>query len=438
MESVHKIRVAMLCHFSNSKIRARLPLMSRRVENLMSKFLFSKETGYLDFALWNEGIIQCLSKSDDVELFVVSPHFGLKKKIYKYIDGTVKYIFFRGTPLFPLNYVDRLFKISQRRNYSSNRKIIENEVKIIQPDLILLVGAENPYYSISILDIDNIPIFLQCQTVYSNPQRIQLSGNVDSYRWEIEQKIFEKTLYYACNGTMYYDLIKKYNPQAVVFRRSWPSKQFPRIVYQHKKYDFVFFAHYLSMKKGFDNAIEAIAIAARIKPDIKILAIGSFDKDKHIFLDRINELGIEKNIIFQPPLAEFEDLLECVTQAQFALLPVKLDVVSGTIMEAMHLGLPIVTCKTTGTPLLNEKRKTVLISDIGDNEALAQNMIDLMDSPELAQELRTNMQIYLSEIKKNSDVSNIFIEQIRSVINHYYFGIPIPQEQLFEYHKKDE
>ena len=437
MDSTHKMRVAMLCHFSNPKVRTKLPLVSRRVENFILKCLFSKEAGYLDFALWNEGIIQCLSNSDEVELFVISPHFGLKKKIYKYKEGPVNYIFFRGTPLFPFDYIDRLFKISQSGDYGSNRIIIKKEIELIRPDLILLVGAENPYYSISVLDIDNIPVFLQCQTVYSNPERKQLSGNVDLYRWKIEQKIFEKTLYYACNGTMYNNLIKKYNPQAIVFRRSWPSKPFPQIVHQQKKYDFVFFAHYLSIKKGFDNAIEAIAIASRTKPDIKLLAIGAFDKDKHTFLNRINKLGIERNIIFQSPLVEYEDLLKCVTQARFALLPVKLDVVSGTITEAMRLGLPIVTCKTSGTPLLNEKRKTVLISDIGDNETLAHNMIDLMDSPELVQDLKTNMHIFLNEKTRNKDNSRVFVEQLLSVINHHYYGIPIPQEQLFD-HNKDE
>lgn len=433
MESKHTIRVVMLCHFSNPEIRKELPLSSRKCEIFMLKLLFSKKTGYLDFAQWNTDIIDGLSKSNDIELFVISPHEGLRRKVFRFQNNGVHYVFFRGVPSFPFNYVDRILKVDQNNNYQSNRKIIKYEIDSIRPDLVLLVGAENPYYSISALDIEHIPIFLQCQTVYANPDRKELAGSIDQYRWDTELKIFEKTMYYACAGKMYYDLIKKYNPNALVFPRMWPCSTFPKVEQMQKKYDFVFFAHYLSIKKGFDNAIEAISIVSKSKPDIKLLAIGSFDKDKQTFLDRIKKLGIEKNIIFQSPIQEYEVLLKCVTQARFALLPIKIDVLSGTLLEAMYLGLPIVTCKTSGTPSLNEKCKTVLISDIGDNETLAKHMIELMDSPELVQELKVNMQYYLDErSRKSNNNLSVFVEQIHSVMNHHYKDMPIPQEQLFD------
>lgn len=427
-----KIRVAMICHFSNKEIRSSLSLQSRKLENFLLRKLFSKGAGYMDFAKWNINIINGLSHRGDVELFVISPHVGLKNRTQQFQKGEVHYCFFRGAPLFPFNLMDRALKIGQKNNYKQNRKHIADFVKSIKPDIVLLVGAENPYYSISVLDVDNIPVFLQCQTVYANPERKKLAGYIDKYRWNTEVKLFHKIQYYACTGEIYYNLIKEYNPQAVIFPRRWPGSSFPLIEVLPKQYDFVFFSHYLSKKKGFDNAIEAIAIAAQTKPDIRVLAIGSFDKDKQQFLDRINELGIVKNIVFHAPLERYDDLLRCVSQAHFALLPIKIDVLSGTIFEAMQLGLPIVTCKTSGTPSLNEKRKTVLISEIGDNVLLAKHMIDLMDLPELVQELKTNMQSYLEERRQiNNDNLTVFVEQIRSVVNHYYRSMPIPQEQLF-------
>lgn len=432
MEESKKTRVAMICHVSNKEIRSNLSLRSRKMENFLLRKLFSKGAGYIDFAKWNVNIINGLSHQEDMELFVISPHVGLNKRTQQFQKDGVHYCFFRGTPLFPFDLMDRVLKICQKNNYKQNRKIIASFVKSIKPDIVLLVGAENPYYSISALDIDNIPVFLQCQTVYANPDRKKLAGYIDQYRWDTEVQLFHKIPYYACSGAMYYNLIKEYNPQAVVFRRRWPQSPFPSIEALPKQYDFVFFAHYLSKKKGFDNAIEAIAIAAQRKPDIKVLAIGSFDKDKKLFLDRINELGIAKNIEFHAPLAEYEDLLRCVTQARFALLPIKIDVLSGTIHEALRLGLPIVTCKTSGTPSLNKDFQTVLISDVGDNQKLAQHMIDLMDDAELVQQLKTNMQMYLAKrVSIGEDNLKVFVKQMYAVIHHFYNGVPIPQEQLF-------
>ena len=433
------LKVAMICHFSNKDIRSFLPLSSMKLENFVTSKLFSRKRGYGDFAKWNTNIINGLSTQESVNLYVISPHVGLKTKMFRFEDKNVHYSFFRGERRFPFNYLDLKYHISQKNGYKRNRKIVKSEIQRIDPDIVLLVGAENPYYSITALDIENKPVFLQCQTVYANPERKLHDGNFDQHRWDVEMKLFEKIRYYACSpqGRMYYDLIKQYKPEAFVFPRKWPVPPFPEVKQLPKKYDFVYFAHYLNRKKGFDNAIEAVAIVAKKHPEVKVLAIGGMGKEGQEHLDRIAELGLEKNFDIHGPFADYVKLLEHVSQARFALLPIKMDVLSGTIGEAMQLGLPIATFRTSGTPALNNERETVMLADIDDNQTLAENMMALMENPTLVEKLKKNMAAYVNE-RNTARLNNVnlFVRQMQAVINHYNNGVEIPEELLLNPNEK--
>ena len=97
------------------------------------------------------------------------------------------------------------------------------------------------------------------------------------------------------------------------------------------------------------------------------------------------------------------------------------------------MGMPVVTCRTSGTPSLNENRETVLISDIGDCNGLCENMERLYNSEELANHLRENAFKYLEEKDElNANNVNEMVTQLQAVINHYHNATPVPQELLFK------
>lgn len=409
-----------------------MPLTSFAVENLFRKVIGLQELRYVDMGLWNLNIIKSLGREREIELHVIAPHVGLRKNMFEFSDNNIAYHFYRPELPFPWVFLERFFYKKQYKEFPRTRKIVKRLIKKINPDIVNLIGAENPYYSITALDVENIPVILHCQTVYANPDRKLKTGIVNKYRWELEIELFRKIKYIACTGRMYYDLIKEYSPNAVLFPRTWPGSKFPEIKKQPKKYDFAYWARMLNKNKGFDNAIEAIGIVARKYPDIKIIAVGSWDGAKELFEQRIKELGIEKNIEIHPSFLNYTDMLCYVKQARFALLPVKMDVLSGTILEAMRMDMPVVTCRTSGTPSLNEKRDTVLISDIGDNAALAQHMIDLLENTELAESLKSNAEVYISELdERNAHNIDTMVAQYKAVIAHYGNGTPIPLELLY-------
>ena len=419
---MNKLKVAIICHFSHVSIRKELKLYN---------------DSYSDYGLWITNIINGLKTRDDVEIHVISPHYGLKTSSQKLTLEGVYYYFFR--PWF-YGFWGRIeYWLEHYRDFLYTpsclirKKIVRNFIREIKPDIVNLIGAENLDYSVTALEIKDIPIILHCQTVYANPDRKKNTGVVLKSRWNSELRLFKHIKYVACSGRMYYDLIKGYNPDSIIFPRRWPAAVFPNIPEVPKKYDFAYFAGGFNQGKGFNNAIEAIAIVAKKHPELKVLGVGDWDEENKVYRERIKELGIESNIEIHPRFPQRNDMLCFVKQARFALLPFKMDVVSGAMMEALRLGLPVVAFRTSGTPALNEKRETVLISEIDDNEALAANMLRVYEDEELAARLVENSSLYIKELDdRNSHNADVTVAQYKAVVSHFKEGTPIPNDLLYK------
>jgi len=419
---MNTIRVALINHFSNPAVRHQLDLQPDGRGGIR----------YKDFAWWNTNIINGLKGRDDVELHVIAPHVGMCHPTQEFELEGVHYLFFRKEPPYPWNRLEAYLWSQEKHDYPRNRRRVKHFLSKIRPDIVVLIGAENAYFSITAMDVKGIPLMIHLQTVYANPDRIKNTGRVDRKRWDVELDLFRKTPYMACSGRMYYDLVKGYNPGAIVFPRKWPASKFPEVPDVEKKYDYVYFARYLNKNKGFDNAVEAMGLFVKAHPEARLLAVGSRDAEWPVYENRIHELGLDKNLEIHGSFPDYLDLLRYVKQARCALLPITMDVLSGTILESMRMGMPVVTCRTSGTPSLNEKRETVLITEIGDCKGLSENMLRLYENPRLQDTLRENAFQYLAEKdRKNVDNVDVMVEQFKAVIAHYHDGTPIPQEMLY-------
>ena len=196
-----------------------------------------------------------------------------------------------------------------------------------------------------------------------------------------------------------------------------------------KQFDFVYFAFDIS--KAADMALEAFGRAFRRRPGITLDIIGKYDPAYKQQLDGIiRQYGIQKAVRFEGKLESHEDVIEQIRKARFALLPLKIDLVSGTIREAMSNGLPVVTTDTgeLGTQRLNQPKQCVMLSEIGDSEALADNMLKLLDDSELAETLRRNSYRRRLEGRSNEDVVRRYLEAYRACIGQKRNGTPVPEE----------
>ena len=429
-----KLRVVLLCHLSTQEIRDRLSFRSNYVENWIRRILHEKRVQYEDYAPWNLSILNELMKHEELEIHVVSPHPGLTNKTQSFSLNGINYHFFQCDSSFPMNYFRRRNEKKSETPYKRNRQLAKKLIEEIKPDFLNLIGSENPYYASVVLDIENLPILLTCQTVYSNPTRRKYDKNFSQLRWDIEQKIFKKVDCFSCMGEFHRDLVLKYRPDGIIFKLVFPYKEFPKIKEVEKKFDFVYFAQMVSVKKGVNNAVEALAMVKVKHTNVSMLIVGSnHEPYKTILNNRIAELGLSENITFHDYFPKQEDMFQYVKQARFAVLPIKIDIVSGTILQAMRLGLPVVTHITSGTPKLNKKSECVLLSEIDDDRATADNMLKLMESPELAERLRKNSLEYLkTEDNEAKQAGAKWIAQYQALYNHYYKGIDYPEPLIYK------
>jgi len=428
-----KLTVAWICHFSNQEVRNNLPLSKMRISNFLRSILGKTKFKYGDFASWINNLIKEFEKFEEVELHVIAPHAGLSPFKYSFEMNGIYYHFFKPDLPSRLDVLVRRLLHKEKRLFLLNRLWVKQFIKEIQPDIVNLIGTENPYYSIAVLDIEDIPVFVSVQTVYTNPDRQKISGNCDPLRWNTELKIHHKEKYYGCTGRMHRDLILRNNPDAIIFKNFFPIEYPTKVKEVEKEFDFVYFAQDVSQKKGIEDAIDALAIVKKEKSDITFNVVGNCPTNYKVFLNnKIDNLGLTENISFHDYFPIHQDMYQYIKKAKFALLPVKLDVIPSTVVEAMFLQLPVVTYKTTGTPYLNKDGETVLISEIGDIEHLAANMLRLLNSPELAEQLKKKAKDFVEKEFDNTTSAKRLLEDYKAVIAHYHNGTPIPEELLFD------
>lgn len=408
-----KIKVVWICHFSNPQIRKRL--------KFKNSFIRKKEL--FDFAIWNTNGIKEFEKFDDIELHVISPHAYISN-IQEFNINGIYYYFFGSEH-------DSLFEIIRshickktKTDYKKNTKIICSLINKINPDIIHLIGTENPYYGESVLSIpNNKPLVVSLQTLM-NDAMFALNTNDSSesynYRAKIESDIIKRANYIGSKVKHFREVIhNNIYPKARFIDMSLAVGEEVTIKEYKKEYDFVYFAANIS--KAVDYAIEAYAIAKRQYPNITLHIVGGYDESYMENLQkRIKELNIDSGIDFTGKLATHDDVINEIRKARFALLPLKIDIVSGTIRESMANGLPVITTITPGTPILNEKRDSVLLSEKGDFKTMAENMCLLLEDKNFAEQIRTNAATTILEKSSNAAFMNEWRERYYEIMKDFY------------------
>ncbi|PIE78564.1 MAG: hypothetical protein CSA15_07160 [Candidatus Delongbacteria bacterium] len=427
------MKVLWICPLSNSKIREYLKLKRNRVESVLRNLMKIKGPAYSDIAPWiTNGIIE-FENFDNIELHVVAPHKGLAKSLDEFkIDG-IHYHFIKSDDDRLYYKVKRKLGKSIKISYKGNRKIISRLIKDINPDIIHMYGAENPNYSIAALDIDTkeYPLFVSLQTLMSHKDfkaNYPISDDEFFLRSKVEKEVLKKTNYLGSTIQGYREEVwRNINKNAMFLGTYLAAEQKIPKTDLDKKYDFVYFSS--SISKAADIAVEGFASACKKYPNLTLNIVGGmpelFTKNLR---KRIEELNLEKNIIFSGRLPLHEDVLKQIQLSKFALLPLKVDSISGTIREAMSAKLPVVTTITSGTPSLNEVRESVLISDKDDYQGIADNMIKLIESKDNNKKMIDNALKTVSERWNNKRRMMQLVDAYSAIIEHHKNGTPIPKE----------
>lgn len=434
MEQVKKIKVAMVCNMSNPMVRSHLPLDDGRYYNQIRKLLRMKpkKEGSNDIAMWNTFFAGEFGKRDDIELTIISVHSSLKKLKVSFKESNVNYVFLNHQWA---NLIKRIVNNRERWvKLNPFSKIVKREIKRVDPDLVLLMGLENSYYSGTVLGLTEYPVYALCQTVYNNPDR-KLYGAVNQDNAYTEMLLFNELRYIGVFCKMHYDLVRQLSPQSYILKfGGFPTRaELLKPVEICKEYDFVNFAMSMSLGKGYQDSIKALAIVKNKYPEVKLNLVGMCSAEtKSELLKLIETLGLKENVFLTPFFDNQNDLFTHIQKSRFAVLPCKMDNVSGTMTQAMQLNLPIVVYKTAGTPSLNNNKTCALIAEKDNYEQLAHHMISLMDDSRLAETLRKNARDEQEKkYERDMCIAGDLLLNFRAIVDNFRNGTLIPQGQLF-------
>lgn len=427
------MKIVFIAAFSNPEIREHLHFRkeSKWYRWLIKMFRLPSRVGeFRDYGSWVVSMISDLEKRDDIELHVIGPQIRLKQSIQAFQFRGVTYHFFRSEWTSFLRILNSygLWKHLQMSTYYTN-KILED----VKPDLIILSGAENPAASVSVLASQKYPRICLCQTIYNDiVNGVPLKRN--PLIQEMEMDIFKRLEYIGVYCRKHYELLKTHGYRGNILKFNYPLKgKFIEPQFTKKEFDFVNFALNHSSNKGTHDSIKALAIVKKKYPDVTLNIVGGCSDKLRQELDMlISQLDLQNNVVFTPFFERRSDLFLHIQKSRFAVLPCKLDNISGTMSQSMLLHIPIVVYKTMGTQTFNRERRCALVAEMDDVNDLARCMLELMDYPELADELKINGRWYREhKAQMDNDNWNRFVDSFRYIIDAFNGGSPIPQKFLF-------
>lgn len=411
-----KIKVVWICHLSNALIKKHLKFSKWTLSAILRRIL--GKTDIEDFAQWNTNAIKEFEKFEDIELHIVAPYFNIRG-IQEFEKNGIYYHFFQTEDeIINKLYYKILKKVKQ--SYTKNSKIIINIINKIHPDIIHMIGAENPYYSESALYLDDkVPFILTLQTLMNDSDfftNYPISQELYKYRSKLEAKIITKADYIGSKVDHFRNIIhREIYPLAKFLEMSLAVGEDITISDYKKEYDFVYFAANIS--KAVDWALESFAIAKQQYPNITLHVVGGYSiKFMNDIKNRMQELGLGNEVDFTGLMPSHDTVIKEIRKAHFALLPLKIDLISGTIREAIANGLPVVTTITPATPKLNEKRESVLLSEKEDFKAMADNMCKLLSDADYAKQIQQNAIQTMNERNNNERAMKEWREKYYEII----------------------
>ena len=422
MKDIQRVKVAYVCHFSSpylqSKLPLRLTLKDKLVLALKRKPL---NTEVSQSAVWNDNAISEIKNHiADVDFHVIIPYPYLDKQIVEWEEEGISYHVFRDNSFF-LSFIQRNIFKKLRLKHKKNRAAIRNIVNSIKPDIIHVVGAENPYYSLCVLDMPNgIPVILQLQTLLSEEgfeKKYIMSHDQYIYRSQIEKDVILRADYIGTSVQHFIDIIKAHiKPQAKFVDITLAVAEPINENNEERTQDFVYFAK--DIAKAADWAVEAFALAHHQHPEIHLTLVGGYTPGyKQQLDDRIVQLGIKDAVRFTGMLPTHEDVIKEVRKSKYALLPIKADLITGTIREAMAAGVPVITNVTPGTPLLNKERESVLLAEPGDFKGMADSMCRLIEDKALYSLIQDNAITTVRDRYNNCDAITHLIDCYKRITN---------------------
>ncbi len=417
--SSHKpLRVVWICHGVGPAIEEKLSFKKGRPE--------SKGT-----APWIPDTLKILSAESGISLYVVAPVKQMTTSHQTVTVDSVEYHFFRPFErFFDNNYPGKLtnkartllnclLPINQWFDYPINKMRVKRIVDKIKPDIIHLQGAENAYYSATILPFaGKYPILINIQGFISH-SREKRNKRLDQ-RIQIERSIIKKFKHFGVRTIQMGKDVRAINPNVKLHWLNYTIPQL-RVLDVEKTHDLVFYAR-ICKDKGIEDLILALKQIKADYREVSLLVLGPESSPDYMsYLRQLAEDNeVRNSISWLGYQAIRDELFRKASAAKISVLPTHHDIIPGTIIESLQLGLPVVSYNVGSISELNDEEECVLLVERGDIKGLAREIIRLLSDDDLYQTMRERGIKSTQNKYHNLDISKQHLDAYNEVIKDFY------------------
>jgi len=189
-------------------------------------------------------------------------------------------------------------------------------------------------------------------------------------------------------------------PNFIDFERIRKTKQTARCCISNKTSDEKILMHISNFRKvkRIDDIVKVFAIV-RKKIKSKLVLVG--DGPEKPYIERlVRDLHLSKEVIFTGRVV---DPIEILASADIYLLPSETESFGLSALEAMSMGVPVISSNSGGITEVNINGKTGYTCNVGDVKTMAHLVIDLLKNEAKYQQFSKNA----LEHAKKFDVKNI-------------------------------
>ncbi len=148
----------------------------------------------------------------------------------------------------------------------------------------------------------------------------------------------------------------------------------------------VLFIGFIGSRKGVPDALRAIPLVHRELPGACFVFAGPFDAGAdRLMVEKACEAAQAEGLASFPGLVAGPEKVALMEQADVFILPSYHENLPVAILDAMAMGLPVVTTTVAGIPEIVEDGCNGFLIDPGDYEALASRIVDLAQDAPLRQ-----------------------------------------------------
>lgn len=135
------------------------------------------------------------------------------------------------------------------------------------------------------------------------------------------------------------------------------------------------------------SALQAFALVRQQLRQARLTVAGS-GPERELLEQLAADLGIADAVTFTGRI-DNDQMTALYASADVMLNPSTIDNMPISILEAFASGVPVVSTRVGGVPFVAEHGRTAFLVEAGDYRAMAENILRLMQEPELARAFRT-------------------------------------------------